>query len=321
MSLPLTARAEGGYTNCSGPVGHVSPQWYRTCYAHVRDPLAATSRAVPIRNYLAILTQLGARPSLHIARPPRPARGPNLIDSKSTDDGVLLSARKEQMGDALHMRHYIAPRRYHEDPLAGTVPTGYRPVTIAGIPCYSNHQPPIGRSLYSDCSLQPVEIAGLEYQAAGAAVTKGPLRILAWVAGPRQSYRAQMYGAAIGAAIASDIDTQYIDNMAVTKYAHRRPTHECFDADIRHKVCDQVQHKRVAAEGIASHRLARNAQEHEQIRRNGEVDLLAKMATRLHVPDYGPRRPEDIAICGPAPTPARKWILQRRSVITFDGGH
>ena len=123
-----------------------------------------------------------------------------------------------------------------------------------------------------------------------------------------------MYGAAIGGAIASDGDTQYIDNMAVTKCAHRRPMHECSDADIRHKVCDQVQHKRVDAEWIPNHCLeteARNAQEREQIPRNGEVDLLATMATRLPVPVYDPRCPEDFAMCsGPAPTPARKWILQ-----------
>ena len=82
---------------------------------------------------------------------------------------------------------------------------------------------------------------------------------------------------------------------------------------IRHKVCDQVQHKHVAAEWIANQCLemdTRNAQAHEQIRRNRGVDLLAKMAMRLPVPDYDPRRPEDIAICGgPTPTPARKWIL------------
>ena len=79
------------------------------------------------------------------------------------------------MGGALHTRHYIAPHRCQEDPSAGTVPAGYRPVTIAGIPCYSNQQPPTGTSLYSDGSLQTVEIAGSEYRAAGAAVTKGPL--------------------------------------------------------------------------------------------------------------------------------------------------
>ena len=226
------------------------------------------SRAVPIRNYLAILTQLGARTALHIALAPRAAGGPNLIDSESSNDGVLLSARKEQVGEALHMRPYIAPHRYHEDLSAGTVPAGFGPVTIAGIPCYSNQQPPTGTSLYSDGSLQTVEIAGSEYQAAGATVTKGPLRFLARVAGPHQSYTAGMYGAAIGAAIASDGDTQYIDNMAVTKCAHRRPAHECSDADICHNVCDQVQHKHVAAEWIPSHRLeteARNAQERAQI--------------------------------------------------------
>ena len=92
-------------------------------------------------------TQLGARTALHIALPPRPAGGPNLIDSESSDDGVLLSARKEQVGDALHTRHYIAPHRYHEDPSAGTVPAGYHPINIAGIPCYSNQQPPTGTSL------------------------------------------------------------------------------------------------------------------------------------------------------------------------------
>ena len=72
----------------------------------------------------------------HTALPPRPAGGPNLIDSESSDDGVLLSARKEQVGDALHTRHYIAPHRYHEDPSAGTVLAGYHPVTIAGDPSF-----------------------------------------------------------------------------------------------------------------------------------------------------------------------------------------
>ena len=73
-----------------------------------------------------------------------------------------------------------------------TVPAGYHPVRIAGIPCCSYQQPPTGTSLYSDGSLQTVEIAGSEYQAAGA-VTKGPLRILARVAGPQQPYRADVW--------------------------------------------------------------------------------------------------------------------------------
>ena len=45
-------------------------------------------------------------------------------------------------------------------------------------------------SLYSDGSLQTVEITGSEYQAAGVAMTKGPLHILARV--HRQHGRDQM---------------------------------------------------------------------------------------------------------------------------------
>ena len=68
--------------------------------------------------------------------------------------------------------------------------------------------------MYSDGSLQTVEIAGSEYQATGASVTKGPLPILARVVGLQQSHRAEMYGAAIGTAIASNGDKQYIHKMA-----------------------------------------------------------------------------------------------------------
>ena len=114
------------------------------------------SRAVPIRNYLAILTQLGACTSLHIALPPRPAGGPNLIDSESSDDGVLLSARKEQVGYALHTRHYIAPHRYHKkNPLGGhgahVIPPCYhRGHTVLLKPATANRNVPILRLQPSD---------------------------------------------------------------------------------------------------------------------------------------------------------------------------
>ena len=67
-------------------------------------------------------------------------------------------------------------------------------------------------SLYFNGGLQTVEIAGSEYQAAGAAVTKGPPHILAQVMGPQQSCRAEMYGAAIRTVIASNRDQMCIGN-------------------------------------------------------------------------------------------------------------
>ena len=60
------------------------------------------SRAVFIRNYLAMLTELGARTRPHVELPPRSAWGPNLLDSESSSNGILLSAREEQLGDASH---------------------------------------------------------------------------------------------------------------------------------------------------------------------------------------------------------------------------
>ena len=71
---------------------------------------------MPISNYLAILTQLGARKALPVELPPRPAGGPNLLDSESSSNGILLSARKEQVGDALHTHHDVALHCYHNDP-------------------------------------------------------------------------------------------------------------------------------------------------------------------------------------------------------------
>ena len=212
-TLPLLALSVSGTPS-------LSYMKYPDLVQCIPSPLANTLRS-RLGSIGCDLAKLGARTALHIALPLRPAGAPNLIDSESSDDGVVLSARKEQVRDALHTRHYIAPHRYHEDPSAGTVPAGYRPVPIADILCYSNQQAPTGTSLYSDSGLQLVEIAGSEYQAAGAAVTKGPLRILVRVAGPQQSYGVEMYGATIGAAIASDGDTHYFDNIAATKCAHR----------------------------------------------------------------------------------------------------
>ena len=105
---------------------------------------ALPSHAVAIPDYLSNLTQLGARTALHVVLPRRPAGGPNLIDSESSDDGILLAARQDQVGDAQHTRHYVAPHRFQDDPSVGVVPPGYHSVTIAGIHCYSNLQGPKG---------------------------------------------------------------------------------------------------------------------------------------------------------------------------------
>ena len=93
------------------------------------------ARAVHIRNYQSILSELGACTALHVELPQRPPRGPNLIDSESSKDGIMHKAREEQVGNLLHTRHYIDPCQNCKDPSAGAIPPGYEPTTIAGIPC------------------------------------------------------------------------------------------------------------------------------------------------------------------------------------------
>ena len=115
----------------------------------------------------------------------RPTGGLNLIDSESFDDGTLFAARQEQVGNPQHTHHYADPCRHNDDPSAVEVPPVYQPTTIAGIQCYSNMRQPNGMSPYYDGSLKEADIASHTYNAAGAAVTKGPLCIFARAIGPQ----------------------------------------------------------------------------------------------------------------------------------------
>ena len=108
-----------------------------------------------------------------------------------------------------------------------TVLPEYAPTTIAGIPCYTNGRQSEGIYLFWDGSLQSAGIVGYIYQTAGAAVTKGTLRIMARVTGPQTSYRAELVGAAIVTPVVLDRDHQHIDNKAVTLCATEPPHKEC----------------------------------------------------------------------------------------------
>ena len=229
------------------------------------------------------------------------------------------------MGDALHRCHYLAPHRCHEDPSAGTVPAGYHPVTIAGIPCYSNQQPPAGPSLNSDGKLQTVEIAGSEYRAAGAAVTRGPLRTLARVAGPQQSYRTEMYEAAVGAAITSDGDTQYIDNMAVTKCAHRRHLHKWpmpRSSSKRATGCNTNASLRSGSRATALRRGPTTRKNENKFGAMRKYTCSPRWPRTYPCRITIPSVPKTLRYAaGHLHVPAPKWILPRRRVATFDGAH
>ena len=142
------------------------------------------------------------------------------------------------------------------------------------------------------------------------------------VTGPQKSYRAEVQGTTIGTALVQNGDKLFIDNKGVIACAIVAPTRECADMDLRHIVYDNLGTKTVDIEWVPSHRQeseARYAKDWEEIWRNAKVDLLAKMATYLPVPNYDPTHLWGIAMRGgPTPTPAHKWILQRRRVSKLE---
>ena len=134
-----------------------------------------------------------------------------------------------------------------------------------------------------------------------------------------------MQGAAVGSALARNEDTLFIDNKGVITCAAVAPMHECADMDLCQIVYDNLGTKTIDIEWVPSHCqefAACNAHEREEIRRNAEIrlNLLAKMAIHLSMPDYDPTNPWGVAMCGgPTPTPVRKRILQCRRVSRFLG--
>ena len=93
--------------------------------------------------------------------------------------------------------------------------------------------------------------------------------------------------------------------------------------DLRRTIQKETQNKPLRSRWVPSHRdiaKAKTKEERTEVKRNNEVDRLAKMATGLPVREYTPTHPGDIAVDGsPAPTPAKKWVIERRQYDLFSG--
>ena len=80
--------------------------------------------------------------------------------------------------------------------------------------------------------------------------------------------------------------------------------------DLRLTIEEETRNKPLRLRWVPSHRdiaKAKTKEERTEIKRNDEVDRLAKMATGLPLPEYMPTHPGDITVNGgPAPTPTKK---------------
>ena len=116
-----------------------------------------------------------------------------------------------------------------------------------------------------------------------------------------------------------------MDNQAVVRWAPRPPHRECADMDLRQQVAEHLATRPIPFSWVPSHRSLSDAtspDDRETILRNDEVDRWAKTATALPLPPCEPTEPSATVICGGiAPTPAKKWVLQRRRTFGFPGVH
>ena len=115
------------------------------------------------------------------------------------------------------------------------------------------------------------------------------------------------------------------DNKAVVDHALQPPHRERSDMDLRLTILEETVNKPLWSRWVPTHRdiaKAKTKEERMEINRNGEVDRLAKIATGLPLPDYKPTHSGNIAVKGvPAPTPAKKWVIERRYSDLFLGPH
>ena len=125
--------------------------------------------------------------------------------------------------------------------------------------------------------------------------------------------------------LAEDGDTLALDNKAVVDYGHVRPHREASDMDYRLPLADKLQQKGASLRWIPGHReeaQATSPADQQDIKRNNEMDLLAKHGTRLPLEEVAPEQPHSIVLAGAeAPTPAKKWINTFRRYGKWTGCH
>jgi len=258
--------------------------------------------------------------------PPHPVLSTtSLFDEEDTaEEWAARTPDNSPVGGGPHTGEYIDNGMTSQRSHTGTLLQGYARIVVGNIVAYSNGKPKRGTDWHSDGS-KLVKAGAVEVHRPGTAVTCGDLKVIARVQGPQTSYRAELQGAGLFAAMADDGDTLTLDNKAVVDHGSQYPHREASDMDYRVPLADALSKKKVTLKWIPGHRQlfqARNAAEREEIRRNNEVDRLAKKDTRLPLEEVNPTQPYSIVVDGAeAPTPAKKWINAFRRYGRWTGCH
>ena len=247
----------------------------------------------------------------------RPQGGPDLFDEEDSEDGDMLRAQERVVGLMEYRAQYHGTAHPPDVDDTGTLPAGFRQVTIGGMVCYTNGKDKTDTTWYSDGSKQN--------NRAGVGIKCGPLEIIARVTGPQTSYRAELQGAAIVSCLADEEDELVIDHKAVVDYGAVTPHRECSDVDLRQMIQTHQGAKQLQWRWIPSHRVIKRYhtdQEKKDIKHNDVVDRLAKSVAKLPLPEEPLGTVDSITICnGVTPTPAKKWIIEYRNEVKWGGTH
>ena len=139
-----------------------------------------------------------------------------------------------------------------------------------------------------------------------------------------KSYRVELQSFAVKLALGSGHQEPIYYNKAVVDHALHLSHRQCSDMDLRLTIQEEPQNKPLRSRWVPSHRdiaKVKTKEERTDIKRNDEVGL-AKIATGLPLPEYTPTHPGDIAVNGgPAPTLAKKWVIERKHYDLFSGTH
>ena len=280
----------------------------------------------PLRDYVIVLSQTRGNTTLVMAPHRRPPTSANLIDEQTSSDEEWITQQEVAVGiPEIAIIRYITRCSTNENATDRAVPPGFTPGEVAGIQCYTNGKQAEGDIWYGDGSKLSQEVGGRTLDGAGGAITCGPVQVITRVAGPQTSYRAELQNFAINAALASGNQELTYDNKAVVDHAMQPLHRECSDMDLRLTIQEETPNKPLRSRWVPSHRdiaKAKTKEERTEIKHNYEVDRPAKMATGLPLLGYTPTHPGDIAVNGgPAPTPAKKWIIERRHYDLFSRTH
>ena len=126
----------------------------------------------------------------------------------------------------------------------------------------------------------------------------GPLQVITRVTGLQTSHREELQ---IFQSMDSANQELIYDNKAVVDHTLQPPHRECSDMNLRLTIQEETVNKPLQFRWVPSHTdmaKAKTKEEAMEIKRNDEVDRLAKIATGLPLPEYMPTYWGDIAVKG-----------------------